>query len=132
MVNATSGDSATPPEQGAGYLARFRQLLATRWGKRAAILFILAVVGWAGIWLIFARGLPSAETLLSYEPPLPTNVRSIDGEPVHSFARERRVELAFDEFPPQLIHAFLSAEDKTFFSHGGIDFPGLIGAVFDY
>ena len=132
MVNATSGDSAAPPEQGPGLLARFRVLLATRWGKRAAILFILAVAGWAAIWLIFARGLPSAETLLSYEPPLPTNVRSIDGEPVHSFARERRVELAFDEFPPQLIHAFISAEDKTFFSHGGIDFPGLIGAVFDY
>ena len=132
MVNATSGDSATPPEQEPGLLARFRRLLATRWGKRASILFILAVVGWAAIWLVFARGLPSAETLLSYEPPLPTNVRSVDGEPVHSFARERRVELAFDEFPPQLIHAFISAEDKTFFSHGGIDFPGLIGAVFDY
>src|SRR5687768_8495107 len=103
MVNAPDSDKAVPPRPGAGLLHRFRELLATRWGKIAAVLFMLAVVGWAVIWLLFARGLPSAETLLSYEPPLPTNVRSIDGEPVHSFARERRVELAFDEFPPQLI-----------------------------
>ena len=37
-----------------------------------------------------------------------------------------------DEYPPQLINAFLAAEDRTFFSHGGIDYPGLVGAVFDY
>jgi len=132
MVNPSDGEKAAPFRRGSEWLARFRELLNTRWGKRAAILFMLAVAGWAIIWFVFGRGLPSAETLLSYEPPLPTNVRSIEGEPVHSFARERRVELAFEEFPPQLIHAFISAEDKTFFSHGGIDFPGLIGAVFDY
>src|SRR3712207_7147079 len=49
-----------------------------------------------------------------------------------SFARERRVELAYDEFPPLVINAFLSAEDKTFFRHGGIDYAGLLGAVGDY
>src|SRR4030095_4077177 len=49
-----------------------------------------------------------------------------------TFARGRRVELAYDEYPPMVIHAFISAEDKTFFSHGGIDYPGLVGAVFDY
>ena len=63
---------------------------------------------------------------------LPTYVRDINGEPVQAFARERRVQLAYQEFPPQLINAFLAAEDRTFFSHGGIDYPGVIGAVFDY
>ncbi len=52
--------------------------------------------------------------------------------PVQTFARERRVELSYDEYPPLVVHAFISAEDKTFFSHGGIDYPGLIGAVFDF
>ena len=52
--------------------------------------------------------------------------------PVQTFARERRVELAYDEYPPLVVQAFISAEDKTFFSHGGIDYPGLIGAVFDF
>ncbi|HUP67518.1 MAG TPA: PBP1A family penicillin-binding protein, partial [Sphingomicrobium sp.] len=46
--------------------------------------------------------------------------------------RERRVELDYDEYPPLVIQAFISAEDKTFFTHGGIDYPGLIGAVFDF
>ncbi len=52
--------------------------------------------------------------------------------PVQTFARERRVELSYDEYPPLVVHAFLSAEDKGFFSHHGVDFTGLIGAVFDY
>lgn len=90
------------------------------------------LLAWLLLWLLFARDLPSADALLEYEPPLPTNVRAADGEPIHSFARERRVQLAFDEYPKQLIDAFISAEDKTFFSHGGIDYPGLAGAVIDY
>ena len=63
---------------------------------------------------------------------MPSNVRGYDGNPVQTFARERRVELAYDEYPPLVVNAFISAEDKTFFSHGGIDYPGLVGAVFDY
>ncbi|MFL6829090.1 MAG: penicillin-binding protein 1A [Sphingomicrobium sp.] len=86
----------------------------------------------AAIWLYFASGLPSSETLLAYQPPLPTNVRGYDGTPVQTFARERRVELSYDEYPPLVIRAFISAEDKGFFKHHGIDFPGLVGAVFDY
>ena len=76
--------------------------------------------------------LPSVDKLRDYEPPLPTNVRDVDGEPVHTYARERRVELSYDEYPPLLVHAFLAAEDKTFFEHHGVDYPGLAGAVFDY
>ncbi len=86
----------------------------------------------AAVWLFFATGLPTSETLLAYQPPLPSNVRGYDGNPVQTFARERRVELAYDEYPPLVVNAFISAEDKTFFSHGGIDYPGLVGAVFDY
>ena len=63
---------------------------------------------------------------------LPTYVRDINGEPVQTFARERRVQLAYREFPVPLINAFLAAEDRTFFSHSGIDYPGLLGAVWDY
>src|SRR4051812_33424944 len=106
------------------------------WGRRwvrwltwaAAALFTL----FAAMWIYFASGLPSSQTLLAYQPPLPTNVRGFDGMPVQTFARERRVELSYDEFPPQLVQAFTSAEDKSFFQHHGIDFPGLVGAVADF
>ncbi len=88
-------------------------------------LFLLA-------WIALARDLPDAESLLDYEPPLPTVVRGIDGEIVHSYARERRVQLQYSDFPQKLIEAYLAAEDKTFFTHGGVDFTGLAGAVVDY
>ncbi len=89
---------------------------------------VLWVLGWA--WL--SRDLPDAETLLDYEPNLPSVVRGIDGEIVHRYERERRVELQFRDMPPQLMNAYISAEDETFWRHGGIDAGGFVGAVIDY
>ena len=86
----------------------------------------------AAMWIYFASGLPSSEKLLAYQPDLPTNIRGYDGTPVQTFARERRVDLAYDEIPPLVVHSFISAEDKNFFEHHGIDIPGLIGAVADF
>ena len=103
-----------------------------KWVRVLAILFAAGFVLFAGMWLYFASGLPSWEKLLAYQPSLPSNVRGYDGAPVETFARERRVEMSYDELPPVVVHAFISAEDKTFFSHGGLDYPGLIGAVFDF
>jgi penicillin-binding protein 1A len=102
------------------------------WVRRLAWLGAAGFALFTAVWLFFATGLPSSETLLAYQPPLPSNVRGYDGNPVQTFARERRVELSYDEYPPLVIQAFVSAEDKTFFKHGGIDYPGLVGAVFDY
>jgi penicillin-binding protein 1A len=120
--------------RGAG--SRFGAVLRNAWSRRwvriLAILAMMPVIAYCLLWLIFARNLPSAESLLTYQPPLPTNVRDINGDPVQTFARERRVELSFAEFPTQLVDAFTSAEDKTFFKHGGIDWPGLVGAMGDY
>ncbi|MFV0645027.1 MAG: penicillin-binding protein 1A [Sphingomonadaceae bacterium] len=100
-----------------------------RWGLIALggglIFYIVA-------WAFLTRDLPDANTLLEYEPPLPTMVRGIDGEIVDSYARERRVQLQYVDFPPVLINSYLAAEDKTFFSHGGIDYGGFAGAVVDY
>jgi penicillin-binding protein 1A len=93
----------------------------------------LALAGaWLLLWVLLARDLPDAETLLSYEPPLPTVVRGVDGEIVHSYARERRVQLQFKDFPAQLVNAYTSAEDETFWTHGGVDLTGTANAVFDY
>ncbi|HET9811195.1 MAG TPA: PBP1A family penicillin-binding protein [Sphingomicrobium sp.] len=111
---------------------RIAPLFRRRWVSRLAIVGAFLFAVFAGIWLYFATGLPSAESLLAYQPPLPSNVRGYNGDPVQSFARERRVNLAYDEVPPVVVQAFISAEDKTFFSHGGIDYTGLVGAVGDY
>ncbi len=84
------------------------------------------------LWVAVTRNLPSADSLLTYQPQLPTMVRGVNGEIVYSYARERRVQLRFVDFPKPLVNAYLSAEDKTFWSHGGIDYTGLAGAVLDY
>ncbi len=116
-----------------GLLAWFRGNWAEkRWFRWASASLGGMLVFFILFWALLARDLPDANSLLSYEPPLPTVVRGVDGEIVHSYARERRVQLQYADFPPILINAYLAAEDKTFFSHGGIDFTGLIGAVIDY
>lgn len=83
-------------------------------------------------YIALTRNLPDVDALRDYEPPLPTVVRGSDGEIVHSYARDRRVQLQYGDFPKVLVNAFLAAEDKTFFSHSGIDAGGLVGAVIDY
>lgn len=119
-----------------GALARARGLFSNNWHRRWFRWLCYAVgailLFWALLWVLVIRTLPSADSLLTYQPPLPTIVRDVSGVPTHSFARERRVQLDYDEFPPLLIRAFLAAEDRTFFSHGGVDYPGIFGAVGDY
>ncbi|MEJ7926090.1 transglycosylase domain-containing protein [Sphingobium sp. AN641] len=132
---------STPPEKQFAFRLRRDDAgagsgLRTLWQRRP---FRWAVIALGGLlvvialfWLIFARGLPDAATLLEYEPPLPTMVRDVNGHPVHSYARERRVQLQYSDYPPLLIRAYLAAEDKTFFEHHGVDIPGFAGAVIDY
>ena len=102
------------------------------WVRRAGYALGAVLVLYLVLWITVIRGLPSADKLLTYQPPLPTMVRGNDGEIVSSYARERRVQLRYVDFPDPLIHAFLSAEDKSFFTHGGVDFTGLLGAAIDY
>jgi penicillin-binding protein 1A len=102
-----------------------------KWFRRAVYALGLVLLGWFLLWAFLLRSLPDAEALIEYQSPLPTVVRDTNGEPFHSYARERRVQLEYADFKPLLIRAYLSAEDKTFFSHGGIDYIGVVGAVFD-
>ncbi len=116
-------------EGGEWFAANWRAKRWFRWLGYAlggfAVLYFL-------VWVTVTRNLPSAESLLSYQPPLPTMVRGVDGQVIYSYARERRVQLRFVDFPKPVINAYLAAEDKTFWSHGGVDYSGFVGAVFDY
>ncbi|WP_133365004.1 penicillin-binding protein 1A [Qipengyuania sediminis] len=121
----------------AGVFARFGAWFARNWRERRGFRWLVRLAG-AGLvavlalWVFLVKDLPDAKSLLEYETPLPTVVRGADGGIVHSYARERRVQLQYRDFPRPLINAFLAAEDKTFFSHGGVDFFGTMGAVIDY
>lgn len=132
-MNADQASERITLTRDAGRSGRLRESLGAVWKKRwvkvLAVLLALPVLAYFILWAIFARDLPSAESLLNYEPALPTYVRDVDGQPVQTFARERRVQLTFDELPPQLINAFISAEDRTFFTHPGVDIPGIVTAM---
>ncbi len=114
---------------GAWFMGNWRR----RWWFRVgAIILAVLLALYMVVWVTVIRNLPEADRLITYQPPLPTMVRGADGSIVYSYARERRVQLRYVDFPPQLIHSFLSAEDKNFFSHGGVDYVGLGEAVVDY
>ena len=120
-VAEPSTQRMTLTRRGGAAAERLRSVWASRWGRRGVIAAALLALLYAIFWFAFVRGLPDASALLKYEPPLPTNIRSMEGAPVYSYARERRVQLSYEEFPPLLVRAYLAAEDKTFFSHGGVD-----------
>jgi len=116
-----------------GFFSAMRENWRTkRWFRRMGYLFGAFLAIFLLVWLLVLRNLPSADKLLTYQPPLPSMVRAVDGSIVYSYARERRVQLRFVDFPKPMINAFLAAEDKTFWSHGGVDYTGLAGAVVDY
>ncbi len=115
---------------GSDALGLWRRVAGSRWGRRGLAVLLFLLVAYIAFWFAFMRNLPDASALLRYEPPLPTNIRAYDGRPVYSYARERRVQLSYEEFPPLLVKAYLAAEDRTFFSHGGVDYPGVVRALF--
>lgn len=75
--------------------------------------------------------LPSMDELRNYQPKLPLQVYSKDGVLLGQFGEEHRVYIKFEETPPQLIKAIIAAEDERFFEHKGIDFIGVIRAIFN-
>ena len=83
----------------------------------------------AAVYATFSKGLPSFESVDQYRPKLVTKVYSVDGRLVGEFATERRIVVPYERIPKRLIQAFIAAEDKKFFDHGGIDYLGMANAV---
>ena len=100
-------------------------------GGLTAVGFILAlgVLIYAALYVNSLRpDLPPYEQLAEYEPPVTTRVHAGDGTLVAEFARERRLFVPIKAIPDNVKQAFLSAEDKTFYEHSGLDYRGIIRA----
>lgn len=100
----------------------------------AIVSFLLIVVlagAGGGIYIFYkyGRGLPDYRQLADYEPPVMTRVQAGDGRLLAEFATERRVFIPVRAMPKRVINAFLSAEDKNFFIHPGVDPVGVGRAV---
>jgi penicillin-binding protein 1A len=83
----------------------------------------------AGGLIYFGRDLPDYKALANYEPPIVTRAYASDGRLLAEFATEKRVYVPIDSVPALVIHAFISAEDKHFYTHAGIDPMGILRAV---
>jgi len=93
-----------------------------------AILFVVASSA-AGILIWkFEQDLPDYTQLKNYEPPVMTRVHAADGSVLAEYAKERRLYLPSSAIPPLVKEAFISAEDKNFYTHPGVDFEGVIRA----
>lgn len=92
----------------------------------------LALLVAAGVWIFISgvtKDLPDYEVLSQYEPPVTTRVHASDGALMGEFARQRRLYLPIQAVPDRVKAAFLSAEDKNFYKHPGIDIQSLFRAV---
>ena len=77
----------------------------------------------------FSIGLPDYKKLSNYQPPISSRVYSKDSRLIAEYALEKRLFIPFKSVPDKVINSFLSAEDKNFFSHPGIDAKGILRAV---
>ena len=77
----------------------------------------------------FSIGLPDYKKLSNYQPPISSRVYSNDGKLIAEYALEKRLFVPYDSIPEKVINSFLSAEDKNFFSHPGVDAKGILRAV---
>ena len=112
---------------------RHKSLLLTLLGFGFATAVVLfAVVSAAAAYLLWkaSTDLPSYESLAKYEPPVMTRIHAHDGSLIAEYARERRIFVPINTIPKLVLGAFLSAEDKRFYEHGGLDFVGIARALF--
>lgn len=116
--------------------------------KRRQKSFLLGFLGFAftaGVFVLIAAGvavgyvvwdaskdLPSSDNLAKYEPPVMTRIHANDGSLIAEYARERRIFVPINTVPKIVIGAFLSAEDKNFYSHNGLDFRGIGIALYKH
>jgi penicillin-binding protein 1A len=96
------------------------------------VVFLVGVAGAAALFWHFSRDLPDYSQLKDYEPPVMTRIHAADGSLLAEYARERRLYLPIQAIPKLVTNAFISAEDKNFYEHGGLDFSGIARAAFFY
>ena len=94
------------------------------------IVFLLVILFFvfSTLWY-FSIGLPDYKKLSNYQPPISSRVYSDDGKLIAEYAIQKRLFIPYDSIPKIVINSFLSAEDKNFFNHPGIDAKGILRAT---
>ncbi len=90
---------------------------------------LLSLITVLGILWIFSNNIPDYKFLKNYKPPVSSKVYSGNGSLVADFSKEKRIFVPYRAIPKNVINSFLSAEDKNFFSHPGVDAKGVLRAT---
>ena len=93
----------------------------------ASFLLLLIILIFAILWT-YSNKIPDYKFLKNYKPPVSSKVYSGNGELVADFSKEKRIFVPYNSIPKNVIYSFLSAEDKNFFSHPGVDAKGVLRA----
>src|ERR1700677_5335534 len=93
-----------------------------------AMVFVIAAAGVAAVVWKYEQDLPDYTQLQNYEPPVMTRIHAGDGSLLAEYFHERRLYLPSSAIPPLVKEAFISAEDKNFYVHRGVDFEGVARA----
>ena len=97
--------------------------------KFAIIFFVIVLLFIFSTLWYFSVGLPDYKKLSNYQPPISSRVYSEDNKLIAEYALEKRLFIPYESIPDKVVNAFLSAEDKNFFSHPGIDAKGILRAL---
>ncbi|MGJ0396719.1 MAG: penicillin-binding protein 1A [Methylocystis sp.] len=95
----------------------------------STIVFLIGSIAAAGLIYYFSKDLPGTEQLSNYEPPVTTRLHAGDGSILAEYSHERRLFLPSSAIPQMVKQAFISAEDKNFYNHIGVDPEGVMRAV---
>ena len=93
-----------------------------------SFLLLLSTIIVTILWT-FSNNIPDYKFLKNYKPPVSSKVYSGNGDLVADFSKEKRIFIPFNSIPKNVINSFLSAEDKNFFRHPGVDAKGVIRAM---
>ena len=91
--------------------------------------FVAGIASLAALILVYGNDLPDYKNLATYAPPVATRLYASDGSLLIEYAEERRVFIDYADMPPQLVNAFIAAEDQNFWTHPGVDVQGLTRAL---
>ena len=97
--------------------------------KFVIIFFVILIFFVFSTLWYFSIGLPDYKKLSNYQPPISSRVYSENSKLIAEYALEKRLFIPYESLPDKIINSFLSAEDKNFFSHPGIDAKGILRAI---
>ena len=97
--------------------------------KPLIVIFTIVLIFVFSTFLYFSSDLPDYKILAKYKPPVSSRVHSGEGQLIAEYSTQKRIFISYNSIPKKVINAFLSSEDKNFFSHPGVDVKSISRAI---